>query len=133
MVGATLAVALVRDSRDHPGNALAGARMIFLDHLLSATSGSLLYAGKHTHFDTFNQDSRQLLPGELFVAVRGERGDGHDYLLEAARRGAAGLLVEARAVTSLADMQRAELEQAGVTTIIVEDTRIALQHYAHYI
>jgi len=107
--------------------------MIFLDHLLSATSGSLLYVGKHTHFDTFNQDSRQLLPGELFVAVRGERGDGHDYLLEAARRGAAGLLVEARAVTSLADVQRAELEQAGVTTIIVEDTRIALQHYAHYI
>ncbi len=104
--------------------------MIFLDHLLSATSGSLLYTGKHTHFDTFNQDSRQLLPGELFVAVRGERGDGHDYLLEATRRGAAGLLVEARAVTALADAPRTELEQSGITTIAVEDTRIALQRYA---
>ena len=105
--------------------------MIFLDHLLSATSGSLLYAGKHTHFDTFNQDSRLLLPGELFVAVRGERGDGHDYLLEAAQQGAAGLLVEVRAITALAGTQRAELEQTGVTTIVVEDTRIALQRYAH--
>ena len=65
--------------------------MIFLDHLLSATSGSLLYTGKHTRFDTFNQDSRQILPGELFVAVRGERSDGHDYLLEAVQRGVAGL------------------------------------------
>ena len=105
--------------------------MIFLDHLLSATSGNLLYMGKHTHFDTFNQDSRQLLPGELFVAVRGERGDGHDYLLEAARGGAAGLLIEARSIPALSDAQRAELEQASVTTIVVEDTRIALQHYAH--
>ena len=107
--------------------------MIFLDHLLSATSGSLLHAGKHTHFDTFNQDSRQLLPGELFVAVRGERGDGHDYLLEAARQGAAGLLIEARAIPALSDAQRSELEQASVTTIVVEDTRIALQQYAHHI
>jgi Alr-MurF fusion protein len=107
--------------------------MIFLDHLLNATSGSLLYIGRHTHFDTFNHDTRQLLPGELFVAVRGERGDGHDYLLEAAHRGAAGLLVEARAITTLADAQRSEIEQAGITTIVVEDTRIALQQYAHAI
>ena len=107
--------------------------MIYLEHLLSATSGSLLYMGKHTHFDTFNQDTRQLMPGEMFVAVRGERGDGHDYLLEAARRGAAGLLMEARALDALAHQQRAELEQAGVTTVVVEDTRIALQQYAHAI
>jgi Alr-MurF fusion protein len=107
-----------------------GERMIFLDHLLSATSGSLLYMGKHSHFDTFNQDTRQLMPGELFVAVRGERSHGHDYLLEATQRGATGLLIEARAFQSLAHQQRAEIEQAGVTTIIVEDTRVALQQYA---
>ena len=107
--------------------------MIFLDHLLSATSGSLLYVGKQTHFDTFNHDTRQLMPGELFVAVRGERGDGHDYLQEAAQSGAAGLLIEARAFSALADAQRAQLEQAGITTVVVEDTRIALQQYAHAI
>src|ERR1700730_4491708 len=104
--------------------------MIFLDHLLSATSGSLLYMGKHTHFDTFNQDTRQLMPGELFVAVRGERNNGHDYLLEAAQSGAAGLLIEARAFTAIEDAQRSKLEQTGITTSVVEDTRIALQQYA---
>ncbi|HLX55783.1 MAG TPA: alanine racemase [Ktedonobacteraceae bacterium] len=107
--------------------------MIYLDHLLSATSGTLLHAGKHTRFDTFNQDTRQLMPGELYVAVRGEHGDGHDYLLEAARRGAAGLLIEGYAVNALSDELRAGLEQAGVTTIVVEDTRVALQQYARAI
>src|ERR1700686_3486889 len=105
--------------------------MIFLDHLLSATSGSLLYMGKHTHFDTFNQDSRQLMPGELFVAVRGERSNGHDYLLDAVKRGAAGLLVEAKSLNGLAEEVRIELEQ--VTIIAVEDTRQALQRYARAI
>ncbi|HVB75556.1 MAG TPA: alanine racemase [Ktedonobacteraceae bacterium] len=107
--------------------------MIYLDHLLSATAGTLLFTGKHTHFDTFNQDTRQLMPGEMFVAVRDEHGDGHDYLLEAARLGAAGLLIEGRAANALSDEQRAELEQAGVTIVLVEDTRLALQHYAHAI
>src|SRR5260370_33728158 len=113
-----------------PALATLGECMIYLEHLLSATSGSVLYMGKHTHFDTFNQDTRQLMPGELFVAVRGERGNGHDYLLEAAQSGAAGLLVEARAFTTNADEQRSKLEQAGITTIVVEETRIALQQYA---
>jgi UDP-N-acetylmuramoyl-tripeptide--D-alanyl-D-alanine ligase len=39
-------------------------------------------------------DSRTLLAGELFVALRGERFDGHDYAARAATNGAAALLVE---------------------------------------
>ncbi len=107
--------------------------MIYLDHLLEATQGVLTFPGKQTHFDTFNQDTRQLIPGELFVAVRGEHGDGHDYLLDAAGRGATGLLVEARVMNALAEETRAILARSGVATIIVPDTRIALQHYARYI
>ena len=38
-------------------------------------------------------DSRQLEPGDLFVALRGERVDGHDFLPEAMRRGATAALV----------------------------------------
>src|ERR1700694_631990 len=107
--------------------------MIHLDHLLDATSGTLLRMGRYTHFDAFNQDSRQLMPGELFVAVRGERSDGHDYLLDAVHRGASGLLIEGRVVPALTEEQRAAFEQAGVTTVVVEDTRIALRRYAHAI
>ncbi|MBV9708165.1 MAG: UDP-N-acetylmuramoyl-tripeptide--D-alanyl-D-alanine ligase, partial [Chloroflexi bacterium] len=107
--------------------------MIYLDHLLTATGGVLRYVGKHEYFDAFSHDTRQLVAGELFVAVRGERSDGHDYLMDAVRQGAAGLLVEARVFNALAEQTQGALEYAGVATVVVEDTRTALQQYAHFI
>ena len=107
--------------------------MIYLDHLLAATKGVLRYPGKQSHFDAFSHDTRQLIPGEMFVAVRGEYGDGHDYLLDAVRRGATGLLVEARVMSSLAEEVKTILEHAEVATVVVEDTRFALQQYARAI
>lgn len=38
-------------------------------------------------------DSRTLAPGDLFVALAGERGDGHDHIADALAKGAAGALV----------------------------------------
>src|SRR6266852_4208899 len=107
--------------------------MIYLEHLLNATHGVLLTTGKQSHFDAFSHDTRQLIPGELFVAVRGERGDGHDYLLDAIRRGASGLLLEDQYINALSEEMQVTLMEACVATIVVEDTRLALQQYAHYI
>ncbi len=39
-------------------------------------------------------DSRRLQPGQLFVALRGERADGHDFAMQAVDNGALALLVE---------------------------------------
>ncbi len=39
-------------------------------------------------------DSRVASPGDLFVALRGERVDGHDYIADAAGRGATGVIAE---------------------------------------
>src|SRR5215216_2276757 len=39
-------------------------------------------------------DSRQVIPGSLFVAIPGEKADGHDYLSEAFRRGASFALIQ---------------------------------------
>ena len=41
-------------------------------------------------------DSRKARPGDLFVAIRGARVDGHDFARDAASRGAAALLGERR-------------------------------------
>jgi len=41
------------------------------------------------------QDSRKVVPGCLYVALRGERFDGHDFVAQALRGGAAAALVEA--------------------------------------
>src|SRR5512134_1705954 len=39
-------------------------------------------------------DSRQVIPGSLFVAIPGEKVDGHDFLAEAFRRGASFALIQ---------------------------------------
>jgi len=40
------------------------------------------------------QASEEVLPGDLFVAVRGTQADGHDFVAEAVRRGAVAVVVE---------------------------------------
>ena len=47
-----------------------------------------------THVATgYSIDSRTIGPGELFFAVRGDRFDGHDFVVAAARRGAVAAVV----------------------------------------
>ena len=52
-----------------------------------------LHGEPATNVTGVSTDSRSIAEGELFVAVRGETFDGHDYASEALDRGAAGLLV----------------------------------------
>lgn len=40
------------------------------------------------------EDSRQIEPGDVFVAVRGETADGHDFAADAVARGAVAVLAE---------------------------------------
>ena len=44
--------------------------------------------------EAITQDTRALVPGSLYVALRGERFDGHDFAVDAIARGAVALLVE---------------------------------------
>jgi UDP-N-acetylmuramoyl-L-alanyl-D-glutamate--2,6-diaminopimelate ligase len=60
-------------------------------------------------------DSRQVNAGSLFVAIRGLRLDGHDFLADAVGRGAAAVVVEGSSA-----------DAAGVPQIIVRDSRRAL-------
>jgi len=39
-------------------------------------------------------DSRQVIPGSVFVAIPGERADGHDFIAEAFQRGASFALIQ---------------------------------------
>ena len=62
-------------------------------------------------------DSRIAQPDALFVALRGERSDGHEFAATAALRGASALVVER------------ELDIA-MPQIVVDDTRVAISHLA---
>ncbi|MDE7297470.1 MAG: hypothetical protein K2N94_01410 [Lachnospiraceae bacterium] len=61
-----------------------------------------------------------IVPGCVFVALSGVRFDGHDYLAEAIKKGAAAIVVEK-------EEKAAEFE-GQVTVILVEETRKALAY-----
>jgi UDP-N-acetylmuramoyl-tripeptide--D-alanyl-D-alanine ligase len=65
-------------------------------------------------------DSRKAQPGDLFLAVKGEHFDGHDFLNEVAAKGVAAVVVEKSKVQS----PKPKLAP-GVAMLVVEDVRIA--------
>ncbi|WP_136413214.1 UDP-N-acetylmuramoyl-tripeptide--D-alanyl-D-alanine ligase [Herbaspirillum sp. ST 5-3] len=71
-------------------------------------------------FDGVSTDSRQVSVGCLFVALRGERFDAHDFLNEVAAKGAAAVVVERVP------------EGLTVPALVVPDTRVALGEIARH-
>ena len=67
---------------------------------LAEEAGGRLH-GANLPFGRVQIDSRAIEPGALFVALPGERFDGHDFVADVARRGAAAALVERRLDVSL--------------------------------
>ena len=62
------------------------------DHLLSlCVDRSKGFSGK---ISSICSDSRQVIPGSVFVALKGQKQDGHHYLQSAAEKGAQVLVVE---------------------------------------
>ncbi|WAC61774.1 UDP-N-acetylmuramoyl-tripeptide--D-alanyl-D-alanine ligase [Pseudoxanthomonas sp. SL93] len=66
---------------------------------------------------TLAHDTRALVPGSLYVALRGERFDGHDFAYDAAMRGASAVLVD-------------HAVKVDVPQVIVPDTLLALARIA---
>ena len=67
-------------------------------------------------------DTRKIGKGNVFVALLGERFDGHDYLRDAVRDGASALVVS----------RAPKLDTLGVPIFEVRDTLVALGALAHY-
>jgi UDP-N-acetylmuramoyl-tripeptide--D-alanyl-D-alanine ligase len=75
-------------------------RMMDLETAANAVSARL--EGGNAWFDGISTDSRTVRPGELFVALKGERFDGHDFVAQAFERGAAAAIVAADHAARLA-------------------------------
>jgi UDP-N-acetylmuramoyl-tripeptide--D-alanyl-D-alanine ligase len=70
-------------------------------------------------------DSRTVASGDFFIAIRGERFDGHQFVHEALQRGALGALVDEAAAAADAP--------AGAVVVEAADTTKALQDLARYV
>jgi UDP-N-acetylmuramoyl-tripeptide--D-alanyl-D-alanine ligase len=89
------------------------------------TIGVILVKLERTAIKGISIDSRTVRKGELFVAIKGNRFDGHDFVAEAIKKGAWGAVVERSAFETRYGAM------AGLKNIFpVEDTLFSLQEMA---
>jgi UDP-N-acetylmuramoyl-tripeptide--D-alanyl-D-alanine ligase len=93
------------------------------DQIIAATGGKVARDGGTSEFGEIVTDSTKAKRSSVFVALKGERHDGHAFVEAAARGGATCLIVER-------DLPRAHLGNA--TVIRVPDTLRALGDLAHF-
>ena len=74
--------------------------------------------GDAVSFQRVHTDTRTIEPGDLFVALRGERFDGNDFLVEARARGAVAAICQGDADE--------RLQAAGLPGLVVPDAKLAL-------
>jgi UDP-N-acetylmuramoyl-tripeptide--D-alanyl-D-alanine ligase len=94
-----------------------GEGMIALKTIADVLQGTL--TGQDVMVSAVDTDSRRVQTGQLFVALPGEKFDGHDFLPQVAAQGAVAALVSKSVETVL-------------PTVLVKDTRLALGQLASW-
>ena len=92
--------------------------MLTLAQAQALVPGATLVGDGAVAFARVHSDTRTLQPGDLFVALRGEQFDAHDFLAQARANGASAALAERG------------LAEAGLPGLQVPDALVALQQLA---
>ncbi len=104
-------------------SATAGRPPIPLAEVIAACAPEVLGPPcEATSFRWIERNSREVQPGDCFIAIRGERFDGHDFVNDAAARGATAALVRR-------DWAAAH-PRAPITLLAVDEPVAALQRLA---
>ena len=102
-----------------------GADRVRAEDLVRAAGGRLVAGRSDVELGEISIDSRRIRSGDVFLAIRGARLDGHDFIAEALRKGAAGVIVSDRSAVPVTGAA-----ETAPVTIVVEDTTRALQSIA---
>ena len=94
--------------------------------VIEATGGFLFSGSPAVEFAGISTDSRKARPGDLFIPLAGEKYDGHDFLPDAVKGGASGVLFQKDH-----DMTAHRFPR-DVTVILVKDTLTALGDLARW-
>lgn len=97
--------------------------------IINATAGSLERGNPATIISNISTDSRTLKEGDLFVALKGENFDGHDFVCQAIEKGAMGVVVSHK-IQGLDDLIKTR--SVNPCIIIVKNTTSALGDIAKY-
>ncbi len=96
--------------------------MISLYDILEASNGQLFGEPAAHIFTSLCFDSRQAAEAQLFVALKTDRGDTHQFMQEAVQRGCTGLLCS----------HPPDFDTEGISVIIVRDTEAALMNWTRH-
>jgi len=107
------------------GGAATDAPVFRAEEIVAAADGEWIAGPADALFRGVSTDTRTLAPGSLFVALTGERFDGHDCLGEALARGAGGLLI------ARGKRDRLPAVPDGIGVVAVDDPLTALGAIAH--
>ncbi|MGB3111652.1 MAG: UDP-N-acetylmuramoyl-tripeptide--D-alanyl-D-alanine ligase, partial [Candidatus Omnitrophota bacterium] len=93
--------------------------------IADVTGGKLKTGDESAVVKGLSIDTRSIRPGEIFIALKGQNFDGHDYIEEAVKKGASGLIVE---------RETGSFREENVEHIIVvKDSREAMGEIAAWI
>jgi len=85
-----------------------------------------------SQYSSIEYDSRKVLPGSIFVAIKGEKSDGHNFLEEVVNKGAKALVVDKQIVSADRKLQEilAQLK-SKVEIYELENIRYQLARLSH--
>jgi UDP-N-acetylmuramoyl-tripeptide--D-alanyl-D-alanine ligase len=101
------------------------------DWVAAAMAGTIVEGAGGREFAGVSIDTRTLTAGALYVAIRGERFDGADFVADAVAAGAGGIVVPRERAREGATGNRGVTQDSVPVTIAVDDTTVALQALAH--
>lgn len=97
--------------------------------IIEATGAELVSGNGDGVFARIAIDSRDIAPGELFVAIVGDTHDGHTFVSSVLNKGVEGVLVQAE---KAGDLGPGDLAAKGITVVGVADTTRALGDLAAF-
>ncbi|MBI2469864.1 MAG: UDP-N-acetylmuramoyl-tripeptide--D-alanyl-D-alanine ligase [Planctomycetes bacterium] len=98
--------------------------ILSLDEIVKVTCGQIISGDRAAKINGISTDSRTIKSGDLFFALKGERFDGHQFLMHAMNTGAVGAVIS--------NESKIEPGYGNFSIIRVKDTTTALGDLAKY-
>ncbi len=99
-----------------------GKVKITIEDLFNIPSAEIYNPDAYKSLSTVEIDSRKVKRGSLFVAIKGEKFDGHDFILDALKKGAAAVIIDSRKLKKFISLE--------IPVIAVDDTTKAFGELA---
>ncbi|MCX6171148.1 MAG: UDP-N-acetylmuramoyl-tripeptide--D-alanyl-D-alanine ligase [Ignavibacteriales bacterium] len=99
-----------------------GKVKITIEDLFNIPSAEIYNPDAYKSLSTVEIDSRKVKKGSLFVAIKGEKFDGHDFILDALKKGASAVIIDSRKLKKFSFLE--------IPVIAVDDTAKAFGELA---